>query len=274
VRKTINPLIYQCCNLPVSSTSDEILDLSIKKRKSNNVHNFEKRSATTHPIDCPRPLNFTDTSPAKISAQSCDGKSVNGALSAVSCSRRTVEAELVRLPLTKGWRRQTCVRSLSSSGIRGDVLYYSPCGRKFASVAEISRYLKKKNEDTKLLVDYFTFSSKIVVGEFFYVAQDGIKNISEEDVLAMVQNIRRTNGIQKSGGKRQIFNTTRSSLDSKSMSNYGHKNSGNFFATVDGIGYNNCHEHVSAEDEELIGESVICCITDLIDRIEESQRMI
>jgi hypothetical protein len=51
----------------------------------------------------------------------------------------TVETEDLRLPLKSGWRRETAVREYSKSGIRGDVVYYAPCGKKFKQYPDIMR---------------------------------------------------------------------------------------------------------------------------------------
>jgi len=56
----------------------------------------------------------------------------------------TVETEELRCPLKMGWKREITVREYSKSGIRGDVLYYAPCGKKFKQYPDIMRYLEKK----------------------------------------------------------------------------------------------------------------------------------
>ena len=38
-----------------------------------------------------------------------------------------------------GWKREITVREYSKSGIRGDVLYYAPCGKKFKQYPDIMR---------------------------------------------------------------------------------------------------------------------------------------
>ena len=41
-----------------------------------------------------------------------------------------------------GWRRETLVREYSKSGVRGDVCYYAPCGKKFKQYPDIIRVIK------------------------------------------------------------------------------------------------------------------------------------
>ena len=43
------------------------------------------------------------------------------------------------MPLSQGWRRETLVREYSKSGVRGDVVYYAPCGKKFKQYPDITR---------------------------------------------------------------------------------------------------------------------------------------
>ncbi|KJH47457.1 Bromodomain protein [Dictyocaulus viviparus] len=72
-----------------------------------------------------------------------------------------------RVPLSLGWRRQTCIRSIAASGVRGDVVYYAPCGKKLSTYAEVLRYLMKHSCNS-ICRDNFSFSSKLIVGEFLW----------------------------------------------------------------------------------------------------------
>ena len=51
----------------------------------------------------------------------------------------TVETAELRLPMKYGWKRETLVREYSKSGVRGDVVYYAPCGKKFKQYPDIVR---------------------------------------------------------------------------------------------------------------------------------------
>lgn len=37
------------------------------------------------------------------------------------------------------WRRQTKIRSFSSSGVDGEVVYFTPCGKKLRSIIEVDK---------------------------------------------------------------------------------------------------------------------------------------
>ena len=51
----------------------------------------------------------------------------------------TQENDELRLPLQNGWKREINVREYSKSGIRGDVVYFAPCGKKFKQYPDIIR---------------------------------------------------------------------------------------------------------------------------------------
>ncbi|CAF4171071.1 unnamed protein product [Rotaria socialis] len=97
-----------------------------------------------------------------------------------------VNETLVRIPLNRGWKRVTIVRAITRTGVRGDVSYYAPCGRKLRSFQEIDRYLTKK-KITDLDRSHFTFSSKVHIGHFHEPKEgsDGkiIFNESTEDEI-------------------------------------------------------------------------------------------
>jgi hypothetical protein len=72
----------------------------------------------------------------------------------------------VRQPLKLGWRRETIVKEMMRNGqVRGDVTYYSPCGKKLRTFQEIERFLARA-ANSSLSKDNFTFSSKPLVSPF------------------------------------------------------------------------------------------------------------
>lgn len=38
-----------------------------------------------------------------------------------------------------GWRRETTMRGITQSGVRGEVVYYAPCGKAFKQYPDIIR---------------------------------------------------------------------------------------------------------------------------------------
>jgi hypothetical protein len=86
-----------------------------------------------------------------------------------------VEAK-IKLPLRYGWKRETIIKEIHKNGIRGDVIYYSPCSKKLRTFQEIERYLNKNSAELKqnkidLTRDNFTFSSKLIVGTFLQLKE-------------------------------------------------------------------------------------------------------
>jgi len=51
---------------------------------------------------------------------------------------RELEAKL-KVPLKLGWRRETIVKEVYKNGVKGDVIYYSPCSKKLRTFQEIER---------------------------------------------------------------------------------------------------------------------------------------
>ena len=112
-----------------------------------------------------------------------------------------METAELRLPLKIGWRRETLVREYSKSGVRGDVVYYAPCGKKFKQYPDIVRYLEKNNIDT-LSRGHFSFSTKIFIGEFLKPTgesdgkggQEKYLRLGEKEMIEDVDRIRKENG--------------------------------------------------------------------------------
>ncbi|KAG8252484.1 hypothetical protein J6590_056414 [Homalodisca vitripennis] len=57
-----------------------------------------------------------------------------------------INEDELRIPLLKGWKRETLIKSVGKSGqIRGDVTYKSPCGRRFKQYSEVLRDGRPRN---------------------------------------------------------------------------------------------------------------------------------
>ncbi|XP_054719613.1 bromodomain adjacent to zinc finger domain protein 2B-like [Uloborus diversus] len=96
----------------------------------------------------------------------------------------------IQIPLEHGWRRETRVRCFSRSGVRGEVTYYAPCGKKLRSYPEVERYLIK-NGITDISRDNFTFSTKVNIGEFLESTSSGSGQdyvlLNEQEVIARIE---------------------------------------------------------------------------------------
>lgn len=79
----------------------------------------------------------------------------------------------VRQPLLHGWRRQIIVRQMGPGDrIKGDVIYYAPCGKKLRTYPEVMRYIERR-AIADVGREHFSFSVKMRVGEFLVPKQDG-----------------------------------------------------------------------------------------------------
>ena len=79
---------------------------------------------------------------------------------------RVTDEEAVRHPLDHGWRRQIVIRQLGPGDrVKGDVIYYAPCGKKLRTYPEVMRYIERRGITT-VAREHFSYSAKIRVGEF------------------------------------------------------------------------------------------------------------
>ncbi|EAT46809.1 AAEL002037-PA [Aedes aegypti] len=82
-----------------------------------------------------------------------------------------INVKELRVPLEKGWRRETVIRGLTKNGqIKGDVFYYPPQSlNKMKGMNQVQLYLDQfKPKD--LSRDNFSFSAKAIVGTFLQPA--------------------------------------------------------------------------------------------------------
>ncbi|XP_055614522.1 spidroin-1-like, partial [Uranotaenia lowii] len=82
-----------------------------------------------------------------------------------------INVKELRVPLEKGWRRETVIRGLTKNGqIKGDVFYYPPQSmNKMKGMNQVQLYLDQfKPKD--LNRDNFSFSAKAIVGTFLQPA--------------------------------------------------------------------------------------------------------
>uniref|UniRef100_A0A9J7XIK6 Bromodomain adjacent to zinc finger domain 2B n=1 Tax=Cyprinus carpio carpio TaxID=630221 RepID=A0A9J7XIK6_CYPCA len=102
--------------------------------------------------------------------------------------RRVTDECALRKPLQYGWQRETRITSMSGR-LRGEVVYYAPCGRKLRQYPDVIKYLTS-NGISNITRDHFSFSAKIKVGDF-YEARDGPQGLQwcllkEEEVVPRI----------------------------------------------------------------------------------------
>ena len=79
----------------------------------------------------------------------------------------TVETAELRIPLECGWKRETLVREYSKSGVRGDVVYYAPCGKKFKQYPDIVRVSGRCSQPLFALLLLFVLQMPLVQNALF-----------------------------------------------------------------------------------------------------------
>ena len=84
--------------------------------------------------------------------------------------------------MNNGWRRETAIREYTKSGIRGEVVYVAPCGKRFKQYPDIIRVSTTnmgRREDISLLGN----TDKILLYNDFlqYLEKRGINNIKREN---------------------------------------------------------------------------------------------
>ncbi|KAH9383114.1 hypothetical protein HPB48_023849 [Haemaphysalis longicornis] len=85
------------------------------------------------------------------------------------------------------WQRQTRIRCFSKSGVKGEVIYIAPCGKKLKNYPEVLRYLQRNNI-TDIGRENFSFSSRMIVGTFIESinggegTDGGCRVLSEEEM--------------------------------------------------------------------------------------------
>lgn len=105
---------------------------------------------------------------------------------------REREVHALRVPLELGWKRETILGTLSRAGLlRGEVCYISPCGRRFRQCQDVVRFLEKKNI-TELSRDNFSFSCRVLVGEFLQPVPgtEEMVQLTEDQVAQKLQELR------------------------------------------------------------------------------------
>ncbi|PNF24017.1 hypothetical protein B7P43_G08615, partial [Cryptotermes secundus] len=120
-----------------------------------------------------------------------------------TAKRRKLEVDEreLRIPLEHGWRRETVINGVSCTGVvKGEVTYYSPCGRRFKQYPDVIRFLEKNN-----IVDMnrenFSFSSKVLLGDFLQptVGEECVR-LSEEQVMKRLEELKLSRSLKSQSG--------------------------------------------------------------------------
>eukprot|EP00092_Neocalanus_flemingeri_P068100 GFUD01083168.1.p1 GENE.GFUD01083168.1~~GFUD01083168.1.p1 ORF type:complete len:2042 (+),score=445.04 GFUD01083168.1:252-6377(+) len=92
------------------------------------------------------------------------------------------EHDDLQAPMNNGWRRETTIREYTKSGIRGEVVYVAPCGKRFKQYPDIIRYLEKRGINN-IKRENFSFSTKLIIGDFLRPTGQNDNNTGEEKYI-------------------------------------------------------------------------------------------
>ncbi|KOC68375.1 Bromodomain adjacent to zinc finger domain protein 2B [Habropoda laboriosa] len=128
-----------------------------------------------------------------------DDDNADGVSSAKRRKVKPSERDL-QVPLERGWKRETVIKGLGKSGvIKGDVSYYSPCGKTFRSSPDLAKFLEHQNPP-ELTTANFSFSSRPLVGEFLQptmgLAEAEFVRLGAQEVARRLEELRAAGGFR------------------------------------------------------------------------------
>ncbi|XP_071627095.1 bromodomain adjacent to zinc finger domain protein 2B isoform X10 [Temnothorax longispinosus] len=128
-----------------------------------------------------------------------DDDNTEGTPSAKRRKLKPSERDL-QMPLERGWKRETVIKGLGKTGvIKGDVSYYSPCGKTFRSSPDLVKFLEHQNP-AELTTANFSFSSRPLVGEFLQptmgLAEAEFVRLGAQEVARRLEELRAVGGFR------------------------------------------------------------------------------
>ncbi|RLU17965.1 hypothetical protein DMN91_010206 [Ooceraea biroi] len=128
-----------------------------------------------------------------------DDDNAEGIPSAKRRKLRPSERDL-QMPLERGWKRETVIKGLGKTGvIKGEVSYYSPCGKTFRSSPDLVKFLEHQNP-AELTTANFSFSSRPLVGEFLQptmgLAETDFVRLPAHEVARRLEELRAASGFR------------------------------------------------------------------------------
>nr|XP_022921301.1 bromodomain adjacent to zinc finger domain protein 2B isoform X3 [Onthophagus taurus] len=117
----------------------------------------------------------------------------------IAKKQKHYDERALRLPLERGWKRETVIRGVSKSGcVKGDVTYIAPdSNNKFKQMSDVSQYLDYQ-KSLDLSKENFTFSSRVIIGDYIqpmsseHVSEADVLRLSEDEVLRRLDEIKST----------------------------------------------------------------------------------
>ncbi|XP_015837092.1 bromodomain adjacent to zinc finger domain protein 2B isoform X4 [Tribolium castaneum] len=112
--------------------------------------------------------------------------------------QKQYDERALRVPLEKGWKRETVIRGLTKSGgLKGDVTYVAPdSANKFKQMSDVTQYLEYQ-KSTEFTKENFTFSCRVILGDYLQpvppemAAEAGeYIHLTEEDVNRRLEELK------------------------------------------------------------------------------------
>nr|XP_024218419.1 bromodomain adjacent to zinc finger domain protein 2B isoform X4 [Halyomorpha halys] len=199
-----DPLSWGSSRLPGFNSSESALD---KEKEESNLS-----SSPNSIFEHPQPLmtsksedqkslgtdGISEDSRSEISDSSSEsdgeerkrGDSISSAAfldgAPLGKRRKIIDEAKLREALQKGWKRETFITSVGRGGVKGEVVYTSPCGRMFRHLGDLARFLEKHGSE--LTRDNFSFSCRILLGDYIEsVEGKEPMRLSEETLAAKLQ---------------------------------------------------------------------------------------
>ena len=132
---TIEP-IYKSANGAVSETD---FDTSSGGRRMSTYIDAEGRLGIKTVCESPEIRNLSERGDSEEGVGSDTEGSHYGEAGARNKRYYATEDDDLEAPLTAGWKRETTIREYTKSGIRGEVVYVAPCGKRFKQYPDIIR---------------------------------------------------------------------------------------------------------------------------------------
>ncbi|KAK9884034.1 hypothetical protein WA026_004967 [Henosepilachna vigintioctopunctata] len=111
--------------------------------------------------------------------------------------QKQYDERALRIPLDLGWKRETVIRGLTKNGgLKGDVTYIAPeSSNKFKQMSDVTQYLEYQN-NTELSRDNFTFSCRVILGDYLQPVPPEMPmdsefiHLTEDDVIKRLDELK------------------------------------------------------------------------------------
>merc|ERR1712106_991775 len=177
---TIEP-IYRSATAESSAGADHEFDQSHNGRRMSTYVDSEGRLQIKNASESPEIRNSSERDSEE--GQGSDSEADFHEDGSTKGKRYyATELDDLQAPMNNGWRRETAIREYTKSGIRGEVVYVAPCGKRFKQYPDIIRYLEKRGINN-IKRENFSFSTKLIIGDFLRPTGQSDINSGEEKYI-------------------------------------------------------------------------------------------